>query len=48
MDDNMNDFLKEMKILLIKLEYEGSQDEKMDLVDRIFYTSRNFRKEFCD
>ncbi|WP_186313236.1 hypothetical protein [Bacillus velezensis] len=48
MDEKLNEFLKDMKILLIKLEYENNRDAKMDLTDRIFYTSRDFQKEFCD
>lgn len=48
MDDKTREFIRDMKVLLTKLEYENDKASQMDLVDRIHYATRDFQKDFCD
>lgn len=48
MEKEMKEFIKDMKILLIKLEYEDNKETQMDLVDFLVETSSDFQKKFCD
>lgn len=47
MDYKMKEFIRDMKILLTKLEYEDDKDTQMDIVDSIYIESKGFQDKFC-
>jgi hypothetical protein len=48
MDNRELEFIRDLKVLLTKFEYERDKDGKMDLVDSMYYLTRDFSSEYCD
>lgn len=48
MEKEMKKFIKEMKILLVELEYEDDKETKEDTIDSIYYKVKDFQNEYCD
>lgn len=47
MTDKEREFVRDIKVLITRFEYEKDKDEKEDIVDSIAYHAREFEKEYC-
>lgn len=46
MTDKEKEFLKEMKILLVKFEYETDTETKLDIIDSLGYAVKDYQAEY--